>query len=176
MMSKLRSLMLGLLVVAACGCQPGTPAVAPSQKVQESAETDMHSETVDPAVIRAEMAKLGEADRELALKQGYCVVSREPLGSMGVPLKVTLDDGRSVFICCKGCEELVRSKPEDMLARVPDLEARTQREHPAGDASAATPSESNPATATDAAPAEAKSPTPDSAPATAPAAGDAPQK
>ena len=56
---------------------------------------------------------------------------------MGVPVKVSLEDGRSVFICCKGCEELVRSKPDEMFARLPELEERTKKEKPAGDEPAA---------------------------------------
>lgn len=131
-----RRVIYGLILVSA-GCQQATPPAPSSGSPAEVAVHEMHSEKVDPAVVRAEMAKLDDADRQKAMAQGYCVVSREPLGSMGVPVKVSLEDGRSVFICCKGCEELVRSKPDEMFARLPELEERTKKEKPAGDEPAA---------------------------------------
>jgi len=145
----------GLILVFA-GCQQATPPAPSAGSPAEVAVEEMHSEKIDPAVIRAEMAKLDDTDRPKAMAQGYCVVSREPLGSMGVPVKVSLEDGRSVFICCKGCEELVRSKPDAMFARLPELEERTKKEKPAGDEPVAAPAEpKEPATE---APAEPASP------------------
>ena len=46
--------------------------------------------------------QLPEADRQLALAQGICPVTGAALGSMGVPVKITLR-GQPVFLCCQGC-------------------------------------------------------------------------
>jgi len=46
--------------------------------------------------------KLPEADRKLALAQRICPVTGTALGSMGVPVKITIR-GQTVFLCCKGC-------------------------------------------------------------------------
>jgi hypothetical protein len=57
------------------------------------------------------MTKLSPADRKLAEEQKICPVSGEPLGSMGVPVKVTLE-GRDIFVCCDGCvDELKQNFP-----------------------------------------------------------------
>jgi len=50
------------------------------------------------------LAKLSPEDRALAEKQKTCPVSGEPLGSMGVPYKLTVQ-GRDVLLCCPGCED-----------------------------------------------------------------------
>ena len=71
----------------------------------------------EEAEIRAELVKLPAADLPLAEAQRFCPVTNERLGSMGVPLKVTLE-GKPVFVCCKGCVEKVRKEPTVMLARV----------------------------------------------------------
>jgi len=52
-----------------------------------------------------------DSDRVLARQQGICPVSGEPLGSMGKPIKLTVE-GREVFICCAGCEDTLREDPE----------------------------------------------------------------
>lgn len=66
--------------------------------------------------IERELAKLPEGDRELALAQKVCPVSGEPLGSMGAPIKVTVD-GRHLFVCCKGCEEDAKKNFDEYLAK-----------------------------------------------------------
>ena len=54
------------------------------------------------------LANLTPKDRALAEQQKICPVSNEPLGSMGMPIKVTVD-GRDVFVCCEGCVDELRS-------------------------------------------------------------------
>jgi len=61
------------------------------------------------------MSSLSDGDRELALKQKICPVSDEPLGSMGPPFKVQVQD-QSVFLCCAGCEADFRSDPDKFIA------------------------------------------------------------
>jgi hypothetical protein len=52
-----------------------------------------------------------EDDKTLIAKQKVCPVTGEPLGSMGEPFKVVVN-GRTVFLCCKGCEKKLRKDPE----------------------------------------------------------------
>ncbi len=54
--------------------------------------------------------------RELVASQKICPVTKKPLGSMGVPLKVTAN-GRAVLVCCKGCEGPLLNSPEKYLPR-----------------------------------------------------------
>ncbi len=59
--------------------------------------------------ISANLAKLSPEDRALAEKQKVCPVSDEPLGAMGVPIKVNVD-GKDVFICCEACKDGLKKK------------------------------------------------------------------
>ena len=73
-----------------------------------------HGSGGDSAEIEAAMAKLSPEDRALAERQKTCPVSGDPLGSMGTPIKVTVE-GRDVFVCCKGCIKQVKEHPEKYL-------------------------------------------------------------
>ena len=57
-------------------------------------------------------------DREMAKKQRVCPITGQELGSMGTPVKVQVL-GRDVFLCCDGCEDDLRAKPEEYLAKLP---------------------------------------------------------
>lgn len=57
-------------------------------------------------------------DAALAARQKVCPVTKEPLDSMGGPVKLVVD-GRVVFICCKGCEKALRAKPAEYLRGLP---------------------------------------------------------
>ena len=61
--------------------------------------------------------KLDEADRKLALEQKLCAVQGSHLGGMGKPYKVVLD-GKTVFLCCDGCEEEAKEHPAETLAKL----------------------------------------------------------
>jgi hypothetical protein len=65
----------------------------------------------------AAIKELPEADQQIAMKQVSCPVSGEPLGSMGKPFKATAE-GRSFFLCCKGCEKNVKADPKGVLAKL----------------------------------------------------------
>jgi hypothetical protein len=74
--------------------------------------------------IAAARAQLAEADRALADEQGWCVVAtKQRLGSMGVPVKVTVN-GTAVLLCCRHCEKKALADPEKTLA---SLEASRKR-------------------------------------------------
>jgi hypothetical protein len=84
--------------------EPKATTTPPSQPA--AAETAESSE--DDAKIEAALANLSPEDRALAAKQKTCPVTDELLGSMGTPIKVTVE-GREVFLCCKGCEDEIKS-------------------------------------------------------------------
>lgn len=65
----------------------------------------------------AEIEKLPADEQELALKQLNCPVSDEHLGAMGVPIKVTAE-GKTFFICCKGCKKDVEANPKAVVAKL----------------------------------------------------------
>jgi hypothetical protein len=65
----------------------------------------------------ANINKLDEADRKLALEQKLCAVQGSHLGWMGKPYKVVLD-GKPVFLCCDGCEEDAKAHPAETLAKL----------------------------------------------------------
>jgi hypothetical protein len=112
---------LVLLALAGCGGSgvPNGPAPAPAAKAPSLTEAEIQA---------AEFAKMEPAERAVAEAQGYCVVSDEPLGSMGVPYKVSLEGDKSVYVCCKGCEEMVKEKPTEMLAKAEELRAKVAKE------------------------------------------------
>jgi Cu(I)/Ag(I) efflux system membrane fusion protein len=77
----------------------------------------------DAKEIAEALAKLSPADRRLAERQRVCPVADVPLGSMGVPIKVTVR-GTPVFICCEGCRNRLLASPEQYLAKVRGGEER----------------------------------------------------
>jgi hypothetical protein len=80
------------------------------------------------ASIRANLAKLPEADRKEAETQKYCAVETDDrLGAMGVPIKITIRN-QPVFLCCKGCVDSARKDPEKTLAKVKEMQAKAKAE------------------------------------------------
>ena len=71
----------------------------------------------DKAKMKEALAGLPAEDRASAEKQHFCPVSGKMLGTMGVPTKVQLEN-RDVWICCPGCEEQLREKPSEYLAKL----------------------------------------------------------
>jgi Cu(I)/Ag(I) efflux system membrane fusion protein len=69
--------------------------------------------------------QLPEADRKLALAQRTCPITGTPLGSMGVPVKITLR-GQPVFICCQGCVAKAKKNPDATLRKVAELRGRSR--------------------------------------------------
>lgn len=72
---------------------------------------------------KAALAKLGPEDRRLAEAQSCCPITDEPLGSMGVPVKLKVRD-EPVFLCCESCREKALADPGKTLARVRELKAK----------------------------------------------------
>ncbi len=69
------------------------------------------------AEMEAGLAKLSDADRASAEKQHICPVTGDMLGTMGVPIKLTVKD-QVLWICCDGCKESVEADPDKYLAKL----------------------------------------------------------
>lgn len=61
------------------------------------------------------IALLPELEQAAALRQRTCPVTKQPLGSMGKPLRVNVA-GRSVFVCCEGCVNALKNNPQKYLS------------------------------------------------------------
>jgi Cu(I)/Ag(I) efflux system membrane fusion protein len=132
---------VGLSLVLLAGCtreasQPapnakaGPTAPAPAKPEAKTADAakpgDTHeghnhaehakTEKADPEVA-ANLAKLSAEDRALAEKQKKCPVTGDLLGSMDVPVKVVVK-GKTVFLCCEGCESDIKADPDKFLAKL----------------------------------------------------------
>lgn len=92
------------LVTLMLGCSSGDPAKPTTTTATEPAQTSTEEDTK----VNEAMAKLSPEDRAKAEAQKMCPVSNEPLGSMGTPIKVTVD-GRDVFVCCDGCVDELKA-------------------------------------------------------------------
>jgi len=109
-------LILGLITAMQLfGCsKPATPPGQGSATVMTGEEASAD----DPAAeIAKAMAELPEAERPIAMAQKICPVGGGPLGSMGMPYKVTVK-GRDVYLCCKGCKESIEKDPDMYLAKL----------------------------------------------------------
>jgi hypothetical protein len=101
------------------------PANAPAAKPAEAkpADTKPAEKKADAAPAKltddelAEVKKLSDPDQKLALAQLTCPGSGENLGGMGVPIKIELK-GKTVFLCCKGCEKDALANPDATLAKL----------------------------------------------------------
>jgi len=81
----------------------------------------------DEAEIKANLAKLSPEDRALAEKQKYCVEQKdELLGSMGVPIKLTIK-GEAVFICCGGCKKNALKDEDKTLQTAKELREKNAK-------------------------------------------------
>ncbi len=76
------------------------------------------SSTAPAADVPQPTKDLTAEDKALAAKQKVCPVTGEPLDSMGGPVKVVVN-GRTVFVCCEGCETPLRKNPAKYLANLP---------------------------------------------------------
>lgn len=115
------------LALATFGCAKTAPAPAdgPSVPAADAHAQRDHAKSAeqegpgaDDEVAKA-MASLSPEDRAAAEKQRVCLVTGEPLGSMGAPIKVTVN-GRDVFLCCEGCRESLMKDPDKYLAKLTD--------------------------------------------------------
>lgn len=124
------------LFATSVGCQKPAPtpmnsAPASTTDVGSSADRDGHADHDHAVQAHGDgeaMAELAPEDRELAEAQGFCVVTDEPLGSMGAPIKLIVD-GQPAFVCCEGCKKKALADPVKTLTKVEELKARVTAEH-----------------------------------------------
>jgi uncharacterized protein (TIGR03000 family) len=84
---------------------------------------EMRCLSLTPADIADNLAKLDPDDRKLAEEQKVCPITKDPLGSLGVPVKTTLK-GQPVLLCCKDCIERAKADPDKTLATVKQLKEK----------------------------------------------------
>jgi hypothetical protein len=107
------------LPAALLGCKDGASSTAGGPNAA-GGPTDR----VDPADAPANLAKLSPEDRKLAEEQRFCAVRTEdPLGSMGVPVKVMVKD-QPVFLCCAACRTKAVAHADRTLAKVKELKEK----------------------------------------------------
>jgi membrane fusion protein, copper/silver efflux system len=70
------------------------------------------------SAVETALSQLAPAERALAVRQKLCPVTGQPLGSMGTPVRVVVE-GRTVLLCCAGCEAELRRDPARYLAKLP---------------------------------------------------------
>lgn len=105
-----------LLALPALGCKDGSTG-----NPQAPAAPASTAKAQDGADAQANLAKLSTEDRKLAEEQGFCAVEhKNPLGSMGVPVKVMVKD-QPVFLCCAGCKTKALAHADRTLAKVKEL-------------------------------------------------------
>jgi len=116
---------------------PAAPAVRPSERapvdpdkeavqpLQVPTEPGVAVAAPDPAAVQ-NIDQLPEGDRRLARTQRICPVTEAALGSMGVPVKITLR-GQPVFLCCQGCVGEAKRKPDEMLKKLAEAALASKR-------------------------------------------------
>ncbi len=72
------------------------------------------------------LSALPSADQKLATAQRFCpIMTYDRLGSMGTPIKLTIE-GKPVFLCCKACKEDAVKGGEKTLKTVAKLRDATE--------------------------------------------------
>ncbi len=95
---------LGMLIFVGCG----------------TSHTPKSANKITSTPVAETLAKLPLEDRQAATAQRLCAVSEEPLGSMGVPIKLTIG-GQTVWICCQHCEAEAKAHPQETSERAQRL-------------------------------------------------------
>ena len=105
--------------------RPATPpSTGPAGHLLPKGEGIPMAKVADPEDdIRKALDQLSPADRALAVSQKFCaLLPNSRLGSMGVPVKLTLD-GKPVFLCCKHCTAKAEAKAKEVAAKAEELRA-----------------------------------------------------
>lgn len=116
---------LTLLVVscwlASSGCDRGVDKrPGASSETTDNGASEGAADQSRERMIEANFASLSPEDHDAAHKQGFCPVADGQLGTMGAPVKITLN-GQPVFLCCEHCRAEAESEPEKTLERVAAL-------------------------------------------------------
>lgn len=127
-MKHTTALLFAALLAAGCNDNKTTSSAVPVVSAKTTAATTGTTGAVSEAdEVKANLAKLSPEDRAIAEKQKYCVEQPdELLGSMGVPVKVTIKD-ETVFVCCKSCQKNVLKDPDKALAKAKELREKNSK-------------------------------------------------
>lgn len=103
----------------------------PKGTIRPSPSTALAGQAVpiseEELAISQALAKLSLVDRRMADAQRYCpILADSRLGSMGVPVKLTLG-GQTVFLCCAGCQKKALATEEATLKVVQALVSKYGR-------------------------------------------------
>ena len=113
--------LLTLTSLTGCGEQAattGTSGTSTSTTSDNAAEDAAADPAADATADTDEpLAALTAADRAAVVAQKICPVSDEDLGSMGTPIKVTVD-GKDLYVCCDACVEEAKSNFAKYLAKI----------------------------------------------------------
>ncbi|MGI9515696.1 MAG: efflux RND transporter periplasmic adaptor subunit [Pirellulaceae bacterium] len=104
----------------------GKPSlIDPTRAIDRDQSHEQASDQQQAAIDKA-LSELSEADQALVRAQKFCPVADYPLGGMGTPVKVMIED-QPVFLCCDGCRDTLLKDPEPYLAK---LQAASADNHP----------------------------------------------
>jgi len=104
-------------LIAALGLTGCEKKPAPPKDGKEPAKTTSVEPKSEEEKIAAAIAELPEAERAAATAQKTCPVGDAALGSMGMPIKVTVK-GQDVYLCCEGCKETLEKNADKYLAKM----------------------------------------------------------
>ncbi|MCC6127236.1 MAG: efflux RND transporter periplasmic adaptor subunit [Pirellulales bacterium] len=104
--------------VAYTGMSGGPKAEKPQTVISS---TTVAADVSDEALKNIE--KLPPEDQKPAKQQRLCPITNLPLGSMGVPVAISLD-GQKVFLCCAGCIEKAKKNAEETLKKIAELKKK----------------------------------------------------
>lgn len=109
------------LLIAGCGTPKSAEGTKEGGNKSNTHQGHQHGSSSDSKTemeqMKAELAKLSPEDAASAEKQHICPVSDKMLGSMGAPIKVSVND-REIWICCAGCKQQVLKEPAKYLAKI----------------------------------------------------------
>ncbi len=115
----------------------GGPSTGSTSTAAAMPTVPTDSSAKDAAVVNFSISRLtaeeleviGELtanDQKLAKEQVLCPVTKEPLGSMGVPLKIVVKN-QPIFVCCKACARTVQKDTDAMLKLVDHWRSENQK-------------------------------------------------
>lgn len=116
-MARFSAISLAVVFATSVGISLGCGDDRSSEPAAAPAAPDNTSVSEEESKVNEALSKLSPADRKLAEAQQICPVTDEPLGSMGTPIKVTVD-GHDVFVCCAGCEDELKSNFDEYVAKI----------------------------------------------------------
>jgi Cu(I)/Ag(I) efflux system membrane fusion protein len=95
------------------------------QKIDKTAAAELARPTADDL---KNLNKLPPKDRAAALAQQNCPITEAALGSMGIPFKVELMPGKSVFLCCDGCRDEAMKDPQKTIEKLTQLQRTVKKQ------------------------------------------------